>query len=248
MEEKKEKRSKIYIFSSVFLLLVVLLCFFVAAQLFTKGYASIGGYSVFRVVTGSMEPEIPAGAILINKKTEIDQIQENDIVCFVAKVEEIRGNIITHRVTEVLKDADGRIYLETRGDANLATDQYYVDASNLVGRVTWHSGEEVFLTDMISFLSGKIGFLACIVIPLLVVAGVIFHGAVRNIQKDIIYLREEIRREAEREPEPDEGEEATLAGYDTLTQSDYDDIYQTLKQELLEEVYGLVEGSDSKTE
>jgi len=33
-----------------------------------------------------------------------------------------------------------------------------------------------------------------------------------------------------------------------LTQSDYDDIYQTLKQELLEEVYGLVEGSDSKTE
>lgn len=233
--------------SSVFLLAVVILCVFVAAQLFTKGYASIAGYSVFRVVTGSMEPEIPTGAILINKKTDISHIKENDIVCFVARVEAIRGKVITHRVTEVLTDAQGRIYLETRGDANLVTDQYYVDEDNLIGRVTWHSGKEVVLTDMLSFLSGKVGFFACIVMPLLVVAGLIFQGAVRNIQKDIFRLREEIRNEAEERAQQADDPEL-LPGYDTLTKSDYDDIYQTLKQELLEDVYGLVEESDSKTE
>lgn len=246
MGEKKKRQSTVYVLSSVFLLAVVILCVFVAAQLFTRGYASIAGYSVFRVVTGSMEPEIPAGAILINKKTDISHIKENDIVCFVARVEEIRGRVITHRVTEVLTDAQGNIYLETRGDANLVTDQYYVDESNLIGRVTWHSGKEVALTDMLSFLSGKVGFFACIVMPLLVVAGLIFQGAVRNIQKDILHLREEIRENAAEKEQREDSE--LLPGYDTLTKSDYDDIYQTLKQELLEDVYGLVEGSDSKTE
>ena len=233
--------------SSVFLLAVVILCVFVATQLFTKGYASIAGYSVFRVVTGSMEPEIPAGAILINKKTDINHIKENDIICFVARVEEIRGKVITHRVTEVLTDAQGNIYLETRGDANLVTDQYYVDEDNLIGRVTWHSGKEVVLTDMLSFLSGKVGFFACIVMPLLVVAGLIFQGAVRNIQKDILRLREELRNEAEERAQQEDDPEL-LPSYDTLTKSDYDDIYRTLKQELLEDVYGLVEETDSKTE
>lgn len=247
MGEKKKRQSTAYVLSSVFLLAVIMLCVFVAAQLFTKGYASIAGYSVFRVVTGSMEPEIPAGAILINKKTDIRQIQENDIICFVARVEEIRGKVITHRVTEVLTDDQGRIYLETRGDANLVTDHYYVDEENLIGRVTWHSGKEVVLTDMLSFLSGKVGFFACIVMPLLVVAGLIFQGAVRNIQKDIFRLREELRNEAEERAEQ-ENDPDLLPGYDTLTKRDYDDIYQTLKQELLEDVYGLVEETDSKTE
>lgn len=248
MEEKKRPQSKLYVASSVFLLLVVLLCLFVAAQLFTKGYASIAGYSVFRVVTGSMEPEIPTGAILINKKTDISHIRENDIVCFIAKVEEIRGKVITHRVTEVLTDAQGNIYLETRGDANLATDQYYVDEENLIGRVTWHSGKEVILTDMLSFLSGKMGFFACIMMPLLVVAGLIFQGAVKNIQKDIYQLREELRKGPSAPPSPEEDKFELLPGYDTLTKSDYEDIYQTLKQELLEETYELVEGSHSTTE
>lgn len=246
MNEKKPPHSKLYIFSSVFLLLTVFLCFFVAIQILTNGYASIGGYSTFRVVTGSMEPAIPTGALLLNKKTDISEIEKNDIICFKARIDEIRGEVITHRVTEVLQDEQGNIYLETRGDANLATDRYYVDETNLIGRVTWHSGKESALSDMLSFLTGKVGFIACIVIPLLVVSGLIFQGAVQNIQKDITQLREELRRGAK--AGSSEPEDAALPGFETLRQSDYDEIYETLKQELMRDVYGLVEGSDSKTE
>lgn len=247
MENKKQPKSKLYIFSSLFLLATVILCFYVAIQVFLNGFATIGGYSVFRVVTGSMEPTIPTGAILLNQKTDIAQIQENDIICFRARINEIRGEVITHRVTQVLQDETGRIYLETRGDANLSTDQYYADEDNLIGRVRWYSGKENVLTKMLSFLSGKIGFLACIAIPLLTVSGFIFQGAVQNIKKDMYILQRELQKESLPDDGPVEAVNTPLEGYDTLTQEDYDAIYQTLKKELVEEVYGL-EGKESTTE
>ncbi|MBR5559110.1 MAG: signal peptidase I [Oscillospiraceae bacterium] len=250
IKEKEERRSGMYIFSSIFLVAVVLLCLFISMQVLTNGYASFGGYSVFRVVTGSMEPTIPTGCILLNKKTEIEEIQINDIVCFKARVAEIRGSVVTHRVTKVLTDQSGNILLETRGDANVATDPYYVDETNLIGRIIWQSGKENVLTNMLSFLSGKFGFFACIVFPLLLVSGLILQGAVRNMKKDIYSLREEMLRVPEDDEDDSsvEEEETLLPGYTTLTQEDYQAVYETLKRELTEDLYGLVEESDSKTE
>jgi len=249
IKEKEKRQSGMYIFSSVFLVAVVLLCLFISVQVLTNGYASFGGYSVFRVVTGSMEPTIPTGSLLLNHKTPIEEIQVNDIVCFKAKVAEIRGSVITHRVTEVLTDQSGNIFLETRGDANVAADPYYVDETNLIGRVCWQSGKENVLTNMLSFLSGKFGFFACIVFPLLLVSGLILQGAVKNIKKDMYSLRMEMLNEPVDEDDllPEEGEDL-LPGYTTLTQEDYQAVYETLKRELAEDLYGLVEGSDSKTE
>ena len=252
MKITKEKRQTgMYVFSSIFLVAVVLLCLLIAVQVLTNGYASVGGYSVFRVVTGSMEPTIPTGAILLNQETEIEEIEVNDIICFKSKVAEIRGSVITHRVTKVLTDQSGNLYLETRGDANVAADPYYVDEANLIGRVCWQSRKENILTDMLSFLSGKFGFFACIVFPLLLISGLILQGAARSIKKDISTLRDEINRDA-MDDDPlllDEAEgEELLEGYTTLTSEDYQAIYETLKQELTEDIYGLVEESDSKTE
>ena len=250
MQENEKTQFRMYVISSAILMIAVLLCLCAAVQVVTKGYVSIGGRSVFRVVTGSMEPTIATGAILINEKTDIGKIQENDIVCFWAKQADIRGSVITHRVTEVLTDGEGTVYLETRGDANLATDPYYVDSTNLIGKVTWHSGKENVLTNMLSFLSGKFGFFACIVFPLLLVAGLMLQGAVKNLQKDILELRYEIARGPVKLVEDLPDSENLLPGYTTLTYEDYEAIYETLKRELLEELKlnGLMEKADSTTE
>ena len=44
---------------TVLLVLAVALCLYVVVQVLSNGYANIGGFMMFRVVTGSMEPEIP---------------------------------------------------------------------------------------------------------------------------------------------------------------------------------------------
>ena len=191
---------------------------------------------MFRVVTGSMEPTISTGAVLICQETNIEDIKKDDIVCYRTRVAEIEGYIVTHRVMSIQKDKSGTIYLETRGDANLSSDPYFVDHTSLIGKVIWFSGEESILTDMLSFISGKIGFLALIVIPVLVIGGIIMQTTVKNMQRDIAMARLDLERsKLEKEAKlPDENE--LLPGYTTLTYADYEAIYQSLKQQLLEEI------------
>ena len=69
----EKRRSTIVI--SVVLAFAIVLCILVIGQVLSKGYVSLGGYSLFRVVTGSMEPSIPVGAVLIAKDTPIQTVE-----------------------------------------------------------------------------------------------------------------------------------------------------------------------------
>lgn len=232
--------KKAYIISSVFLAAAAAICMIFALQVVSKGYVEIGGYSMFRVVTGSMEPTISTGSVLICKKTAITQIETGDIVCYRTRVAEIYGSIVTHRVADIRKDENGKIYLETRGDANVSSDPYYVNESNLVGRVMWYSGKESVINNMLSFLSGKIGFLVCIVFPILIVSGLVMQSAVKSLQMDLALARQELKQE--------EASKELLPGYTTLTYADYEEIYQSLRKELLEELNGEVQETDEEKE
>lgn len=248
-EEKANKKFfRMYIISSVFLALTVSLCLIFAVQVVSKGYVSLGGYSMFRVVTGSMEPTIETGAVLLNKKTDINSIETGDIVCYRTKIAEIYDSIVTHRVMSVETDGMGNIYLETRGDANLSSDPYYVDSTNLIGKVIWYSGKENLLTNMLSFISGKLGFIVCIVFPILLVAGIILQNAVKNLQRDLAIAKYELEHGRNEGNSQAINEEDLLPGYTTLTYADYEAIYESVKKFLLEEINGTNQEADTKTE
>lgn len=226
------KYGKLYVFSSVLLGIAVTLCLVFAVQVLMKGYVSIGGYSAFRVVTGSMEPTIPVGALLVNQSVDIDEIKVNDIICYRAKEEDHYGATVTHRVIAIQIGEDGRRYLETKGDANYISDIYYVEADNLIGRVIWYSKEESVITNVVSFLGGGIGFFACIVLPVLIIAGMVLQSAVTNLQKELYETERKLREEKSATTTDDE----LLPGYTTLTRKDYEEIYTMLKEELLGEL------------
>lgn len=245
---KENTYSKLYIVSSVILAAAVSVCLIVSVQVMSRGYVSIGGCSMFRVVTGSMEPTLPLGTVLISQKTDIAKIQQGDIVCYRTRVAEINGSIVTHRVVSVQTDKNGTIYLETRGDANLSSDPYYVDSTNLVGRVIWFSGKESAFTNMLSFLSGKTGFLICIVFPVLLIAGLILQNAVRNLRRDLAIVKYELTHEQTEKNAEQEAGTALLPGYTMLTYADYEEIYESLRKELLEELNGQNQKSDTETE
>lgn len=239
--------KKMYIFSSMILAIAAVICLYFGIQVVTEGYVKVGGYSTFRVVTGSMEPTISTDAILLCKETKIEKIKEGDIVCYRTKVAEIYGSIVTHRVVAVEKDDNGSIYLETRGDANVSSDPYYVSSKDLIGKVIWYSGEGSVINDMLSFLTGKMGFLLCIVFPILLVSGLIMQNAVKNLQKDLALAKEELRREALAEMSDGDKVSQLLPGYTTLTYADYEAIYESLRKELLEELNGKDQGTDGET-
>lgn len=93
-------------------------------NLFRKNYASLFGYSIFNVVTGSMSGTIEINDYVIVKNT--DNVQINDIITFMSE-----GELITHRLVQV----SGGNYI-TRGDANTA-DDYSISQKDIVGKVVY---------------------------------------------------------------------------------------------------------------
>ena len=77
------------VLGTLFLLLVIVL-------LLPLGLPKLMGYQVFNVVSGSMEPTIPVGSMILVKPMEGSEIEEKDIILFHTSEE----TVVTHRVME----------------------------------------------------------------------------------------------------------------------------------------------------
>ena len=240
MKEQLEEKKKIHkwgeILLTVLLVLAVGMCLYVVIQVRSLGYVNLGGFMMFRVVTGSMEPTIATGALLIAREVDIASIRLDDIVCFRTQVSEIWGNIVTHRVVSVLQEPTGSILLETKGDANLVSDIFFVDKSNFVGKVVWYSGSDNLLAGILSVFTNKIGFLGCIVFPTLLISSWILRDSVASIKQEMLAIMEEESRELEK------GQNQELDPLCGMTQEEYNEMYERIRAELMEELAHIYDG------
>ena len=144
------------------------------------------GYSVFRVMTGSMEPEIRENSLLLVQKTPPEDIVPGDVISFFSPDPMLEGAVNTHRVVRVEKE-NGRIQFITKGDANVIEDTYPVDASALVGKAVFKS---YWLGKTVSLLANPLVFGIIIMLPLLIILLMNLYRAVR-IAADIAKKEEE---------------------------------------------------------
>lgn len=221
-------QQSISVLVTIMLILTVMLCLYVVIQVLSNGFVNINGFMLFRVVTGSMEPTIPVGALLLAKETDTAAVALGDIICFRTQEAEIWGKIVTHRVVDVMEMADGSSVFRTRGDANLVVDTYLVDKSNFVGKVIWHTGDDSILAGIIAFFTNKVGFLSCIVFPCFLLAGLILRECVNNIHMEMQQVLQNLEAEEENDWASD-----PLCG---MTQEEYNEMYERIRAELMEEL------------
>lgn len=226
--QKKSIKSKIKnTVITVLLILAVLLCLYIAIQVMTAGHVSVFGFSLFRVVTGSMEPQIPVGSLLWCQDTQIDAVAVDDIVCFYSQEGQMQGKVITHRVIRILTGADGQLLLETKGDANAVADIQYVSAENLIGKVIYHAGEGNIMSEILSFLTSQTGFFCCIVFPCLILAGVILKDCVKNIRGELHQIMVDMEQEENHQKQLKEA---------AMTEDEYAQLAARIRAELTEEL------------
>ncbi|MFC1939140.1 signal peptidase I [Chloroflexota bacterium] len=116
------------------------------------------GWRVDAVLSGSMEPELKVGSLVVTCPVEPETIVVGDIITF--RPVSVGENLITHRVTGTGHSSS--LYFETKGDANNKPDPFTVPAQNLVGKICFHAPSWGYLTE---FLKTPFGFLFAIVIP-----------------------------------------------------------------------------------
>lgn len=223
MEEKSEKKKKRKIAGTIVLCFAVLFSLFISIQIVVRGYADIAGYSVFRVVTGSMEPTLSVNTLVVSHKTNIEKIKVKDIVVFRSPTGAGSDRIVTHRVVSVVWE-NGTATLETRGDANPVADSRMVRQKDLIGKVIWYSDKEGGIVSVMGFLGSKTGFLVCIALPILFLGGLILRSCIVSIQKDLYRAQRELARERE------------IEAASHISHEEYEEIYDKIRAELIEEL------------
>ncbi len=125
----------------------------------------IGGYTVLRVVTGSMAPTLETDTLIVVRKTEPAEVKEGDIISFYSSDPALEGAVNTHRVLSI-REEDGIYYYMTKGDANNVADSYEASSVYLIGTVCFSS---YVMGKLARLLANPLIFISVILIPLAVI-------------------------------------------------------------------------------
>ena len=169
---KKIKLNKKKFFSIIsyvlFIPLVSLIILFVGSVLPISG-----NYQVMTVLSGSMEPAIKIGSLVVVKP--MNDYRIGDIITF--KTSSGVKIPTTHRIVE-MEVIEGALLYTTQGDANNASDSKRVYENQVEGRVIISIK---FLGFGVDFIKKPSGFFLMIILP----AGIIIFVEGRKIFKEL---------------------------------------------------------------
>ena len=161
MKKKKSAKQKtgtvFSILGTILLILIILLCI-------PATVPKLMGYKVYTVITGSMEPAIPSGSLVLVLEKAPETIETDEVIAYYSSID--TGSIITHRVV-TNKTVSGEFI--TKGDANEAEDMLPVSYDNVIGVVKL---SVPYLGQIMSALATNTGKVLAVCA---IVAAILFH-------------------------------------------------------------------------
>lgn len=202
--------------------ILVIICLIVAAviilQKVTASNKSIAGYRIFRVITGSMEPEYDIGQVVISKEVDPNSIKVGDDIVYLGTYGEYSGKIIMHSVVGIEKDANGNLNFHAKGLHSSSVEDPQIKESQIYGVVKFKSK----ILTVLYKLATNIYSLFVIV---LVLALNVFIAFRKSGEEDVKQLEEVANIEYEEEQEEFEDDD----------DEDYDDETEDTENELDDE-------------
>lgn len=134
-------------------------CAIVAVALLVAGtlFPIPGNYKVKVVMSGSMEPAIHTGSVVVIKPEKNYTVGE--VITF---GKDTKKNIpTTHRIAE-MRVQDGKYVYRTKGDANKTSDMNEVQESAIIGKVLFSIP---FLGFVLDFAKKPLGFALLVILP-----------------------------------------------------------------------------------
>lgn len=171
-KEKATVSHKILTAVGIILCIILIPILIINVTLIVKSYTNtedvpmFGGYAPLIVLTGSMEPDIMAGDLIIVQQIDGKDVKEKDVIAFF----DPDGNgtsILTHRVEEIFEE-DGTLYFRTKGIANDTADRLPVAEDKLVGIYVTRIGGA---GNVAMFMQTTAGLIICVVVPLILIIG-----------------------------------------------------------------------------
>jgi len=156
-----------------------------------------GNYKIKIVMSGSMEPAIHTGSVIIIKPEARYKI--GDVITFGKDTK--KDVPTTHRIKE-MRAEEGKYVYRTKGDANKSEDVSEVPENTVIGKVLF---SVPFVGFVLDFAKKPAGFVLLVVVPAL---AIIFDeiGKIWNEIKKTRLRSPELRRGEEEKPPEDKKE------------------------------------------
>ena len=167
-----------YLFGAMAVIITILLI--------VSAFPIAGNYKVLIVQSGSMEPVINTGGIVVVKP--VSQYSVGDVITF-GPVSKTKAPT-THRIVDIRFQNGNPVYV-TKGDANEDTDTQEVLARHVIGKVLF---DIPFLGYVLAAAKTPIGFVVLIVIP----AGLVAIDEVYKIYREVRRMRGKARENGKR--------------------------------------------------
>jgi len=130
----------------------------------------VDGYYSSVIMSGSMEPAVQVGSIVVTQKIDVDNVKAGDIIVF-----QRSDSKTLHRVIDKIVENDS-YYFKTKGDANEDSDPWIVQPEQVQGSLLLTIPYYGYL---IYFAGTPIGFVLMVIIP----ATLLIANEIRKIIK-----------------------------------------------------------------
>mgnify|MGYP005852638635 CR=1 FL=1 len=138
------------------------------------GFMVVGprfGWETHVVLSGSMEPVLQTGGLIVTRPEKVENLAVGDIITF-----QSGKQTVTHRIADII-DKDGKRWFQTKGDANESSDPNLVSSNTgLMRKVVLHVPYVGFIA---SFANSRFAFLALAGIPALILV-ILLIGEIRK--------------------------------------------------------------------
>lgn len=199
-------QKALHIIKNIFVWLVVALAVcmmiftLVSVNTFDRADRSLFGYKAFIVLSDSMsKTDFDAGDLVLVKEVDPSTLKEGDIISYQSTNTENYGEVVTHKIRELTKDAEGNPGFITYGTTTDTNDENIVTYSFVLGKYqTRLPGVGKFF----QFLKTTPGYIVCIFLPFLILILIQGINSIRLFRR---YKKEQLAEmESEREKQKQE--------------------------------------------
>jgi signal peptidase len=138
--------------------LVLALALALLASLLTVTATNMLGYNSYVIYSGSMEPAVKVGSLLLTRPVNVEDLQVGDVITYRSP-----GNhtMLTHRIVD-MRQEDGEWVFQTKGDASPGPDPQEVI---LHGQATKMAFDIPYLGYVVDFAKSIQGVVLLLLVP-----------------------------------------------------------------------------------
>lgn len=176
-------KSAFQIIRKTFVWLIVAMAIFmmvftvISVTTFNRNDRDLFGYRAYIVKSDSMAAtDFDAGSLIFVEEVDPNTLKEGDIITFISQNSESFGEVVTHKIRRLTRDANGNAGFITYGTTTNVDDATVVTFPYILGQYKSHLSH---VGTFFNFMKTPQGYIICIFLPFMLL---ILHQGVNTVK------------------------------------------------------------------